>query len=206
LGFPLQSPSEEFANSNPSSETSPKHSKVKPATPADFDGNCEKGHTFFNSCMIYFTICFPNDWAHIHLALSFFKTDHMAHFTDKVLRSWRKGKAYYSDWDAFKEDFVKYFCPKDKQILAITNLEGTSWYQGRDLVEDYIDCFQELIEVLEYNDNKTIVIKLHKGLDPGIQNKVALLGDLAPDFNDLRGWYRASRKLSRIEFGNVFMN
>jgi len=50
--------------------------------------------------------------------------------------------------------------------------------------------FQELIEVLEYNDNKTIVIKFHKGLDPSTQNKVVLLGDLAPDFDNSRGWYR----------------
>jgi len=72
---------------------------------------------------------------------------------------WRKGKAYYSDWDAFKEDFVKHFCPKDEQLLAITKLEGTSWYQGKDSVKDYIDCFQELIDVSEYSDDKTIVIK-----------------------------------------------
>jgi len=88
--------------------------------------------------MIYFTICndhFPNDQARIHWALSFFKTDHAARFADKVLRSWKKGKAYYSDWDAFEEDFVEHFCPRDEQLLAITNLEGTSWYQGKDYID-----------------------------------------------------------------------
>ena len=126
----------------------------------------------------------------MYWALSFFKTDHMAHFEDKVLCSWRKGKAHYSDWDVFKEDFIEPFCPKDEQLLAITKLEGTSWYQGKDLVKEYIDHFQELIEVLEYNNNNnTIVVKFCKGLDPGIQNKVALLGDLAPDFGNPRGFY-----------------
>ena len=89
--------------------------------------------------MIYFTICndhFPNDQSHIHWALSFFKTSWAAHFSDKVLCSWRKGKVYYLDWDTFEEDFVKHFCMKDKQLLAITKLEGMSWYQGRDMVED----------------------------------------------------------------------
>ena len=43
--------------------------------------------------------------------------------------------------------------------MALTRLEGTSWYQAKDLVDNYIDHFQELIDLVEYDDNKTIVIK-----------------------------------------------
>ena len=39
--------------------------------------------------------------------------------------------------------------------------------------------FQELIDIVEYDDDKIIVIKFHKGLDLAIQNKVALTGDNA---------------------------
>ena len=42
--------------------------KVKPAMPVDFDGNQEKGHAFFNTCCIYFTVVrdlFPNVRYHI---------------------------------------------------------------------------------------------------------------------------------------------
>ena len=134
--------------------------------------------------------------------LSFFKTDHTAHFANKVLCSWRKGKAYYSDWDTFEEDFIKHFCLKDQQLSAITKLKGTSWYQGRDSVEDYINRFQEPIDILEYSNNKTIVVKFQKGLDPGIQNKVALLGNLAPDFNDPRGWYKVSIRVAQNKEAN----
>ena len=66
----------------------PKLAKVRPAIPTDFDGDCRKGRAFFNTCCLYFTIIrdlFPNDQAHIHWALSFFKSDHVAHFTNKVL-------------------------------------------------------------------------------------------------------------------------
>ena len=59
------------------------------------------------------------------------------------------------------------------------------------MVKDYIDRFQELIDVAEYSDDKTVIVKFRKGLDPGIQNKVAEKGDLAPDFDDPRGWYKA---------------
>ena len=43
--------------------------------------------------------------------------------------------------------------------MAFTRLEGTSWYQAKDPVDDYIDHFQELIDLVEYDDDKTIVIK-----------------------------------------------
>ena len=73
----------------PFSEThAPSHVKIKPATPADFNGDREKGRAFLNLCNIYFAICgdlFPNEQAQIHWALSFFKADRAACFSNKVL-------------------------------------------------------------------------------------------------------------------------
>ena len=110
-------------------EASGRCSKVKSASPADFDGNHKKGWAFLNSCTIYFGICgdqFLNDQARIYWALSFFKTDQAAHFADKVLHLWRKGKVYHSDWDAFAKDFTKYFTLRDEKLSAVTKLEGMS--------------------------------------------------------------------------------
>ena len=70
------------------------------------------------------------------------------------------------------------------------------------MVEDYIDQFQELIEVSEYSDDKPTILKFRKGLDPGIQNRVALLGNLAMDFDDPKGWYKASRKVVQNKEAN----
>ena len=79
--------------------------KVKPAMPADFDGDRERGCTFFNTCCIYFTVVgdlFPNDQSQIHWVLSFFKLDQAACFANKVLRSESKGKGhYFQNWEAF---------------------------------------------------------------------------------------------------------
>ena len=58
-------------------EGAPKLTNIRPAIPTDFDGDRRKGHAFFNTCCLYFTIVrdlFPNDQAHIHWALSFFKS------------------------------------------------------------------------------------------------------------------------------------
>ena len=65
-----------------------KLAKVKPATLADFNRDHGKGCAFFNMCYIYFAIVrdlFLNDQACIHWALSFFKLNHAARFTNKVL-------------------------------------------------------------------------------------------------------------------------
>ena len=72
--------------------------KVKPAMPADFDGDQEKGRAFFNTCCIYFTVIgdlFPSDQSRIHWVLSFFKSDRAAHFANKILWSESKGKGHY---------------------------------------------------------------------------------------------------------------
>ena len=44
-------------------------SRVRPASPSDFNGDRDRGRAFLNSCSIYFAICgdqFPNDQARIH--------------------------------------------------------------------------------------------------------------------------------------------
>ena len=137
--------------------------KAKPAMPADFDGDREKGRAFFNTCCIYFTVVgdlFLNDQSWIHWVLFFFKLDRAARFANKILRSESKGKGhYFRNWEAFEKTFLDQFCPKNEQLTALTKLEGTSWYQGKDPVDDYIDRFQELIDLVEYDDDKTIVIK-----------------------------------------------
>ena len=180
--------------------------KVKPAMPVDFDGDQEKGHALFNMCCIYFTVTgdlFLNDQSWIHQVLFFFKLDRAAHFTNKVLWSESKGKGhYFRNWEAFKKMFLDQFCPKNEQLMALTKLEGTSRYQAKDPVDNYIDQFQELIDLAEYNDDKTIVIKFQCGLDPALQNQVALFGDGAPDFADPKGWYEAAQRVFQNKEAN----
>ena len=144
-------------------EGAPKLANIRPAIPTDFNGDHRKGHAFFNTCCLYFAIIrdlFPNDQVCIHWGLSFFKSDRAARFTNKVLQHEMKGKGnYFQDWDAFEKIFSDQFCPKNEQLMALTRLEGTSWYQAKDPVDNYIDRFQELTNLAEYDNDKTIVIK-----------------------------------------------
>ena len=98
--------------------------------------------------------------------------------------------------------FSDQFCPKNDQLIALTRLEGTSWYQAKDPVDDYINHFQKLTNLVEYDNDKTIVIKFQRRLDPALQNQVTLLGDGAPNFNDPEGWYEATCKVSQNREAN----
>jgi len=132
-----------FAEEDEAPSLSAGQARVKPTSPSDFDGDREKGRAFINTCHIYFSICrdsFKGDQAHIHWALSFFKSDQAFHFATKVMHSEQQsGRWHYKDWPAFEKDFEELFCMKNEQLTALTKLEGTSWYQGKDLVKDYID-------------------------------------------------------------------
>ena len=46
------------------------------------------------------------------------------------------------------------------------------------------------------------MIKFQHGLDPALQNQVALLGNGAPDFGDLEGWYEAAWRVFQIKEAN----
>ena len=86
---------------------------------------------------------------------------------------------------------------KDEQLAAFTRLEGKSWHQGKDSVKDYIDWFSELVDIAEYLDDKTIVIKFHKGLNPDVQNMVATLGECTPGIDKPERWFEAAQKVSQ---------
>ena len=82
-------------------------------------------------------------------------------------------------------------------LLHSQDLKGRSWYQGKDSVKDYIDRFSELVDLVEYLDDKTIVIKFHKGLDPIVQNMVPTLGENALDIDEPEKWFEAAWKVTR---------
>ena len=94
---------------------------------------------------------------------------------------------------------MDHFTPKNEQLSALTKLEGISWYQGKDLVEEYIDQFVELIDLAKYHNSKITMIKFCKGLKSGTQTKVTLLGHGVPDFDNPKGGMRQLGGLLRTK-------
>ena len=65
----------------------------------------------------------------------------------------------FLDWLDFEDEFRKDFMPLDVEAAAINVLETTTYFQGKRLVNDYLDQFRDLIYDSGYTDLKTVVVK-----------------------------------------------
>jgi hypothetical protein len=67
------------------------------------------------------------------------------------------------------------FCPAHTDIAAINHLESISYFQNKCSINEYLNKFLNLISGAGYTDNKTIVVKLCRGLGPRIQDAIAIM-------------------------------
>ena len=105
------------------------------------------------------------------------KSGRAAKWAARIFRWEEENKGYskFLDWDEFRTEFRKDFCPAHSNASAINTLESTSYYQKARGVDDYLDEFLELVSESGYTDPRTIVVKFRKGLDPQIQNMIATM-------------------------------
>jgi hypothetical protein len=61
--------------------------------------------------------------------------------------------------------FALIFCPKNKAMAALMQLESERYLQGRQNVETYVNEFKDLINLSRYMDLITIVLKFSRGLN-----------------------------------------
>ena len=87
------------------------------------------------------------------------------------------GDSRFLDWDEFKLEFCKEFCPANSEATAINKLESTTYYQRTRSVDDYLDEFLDLVAESGYTDPKVLVVKFRRGLDLQIQNAVATMAN-----------------------------
>jgi Retrotransposon gag protein len=73
-----------------------------------------------------------------------------------------KGYTKSLDWDNFKTEFHKEFCPANSNIAAINKLESTAYYQKTQSVDNYLDKFLDLIAEYGYTDPKTLIVKFRR--------------------------------------------
>ena len=137
--------------------------RLKPRVPPSFDGDRAKGRTFMNSCVLYQSLCaaeFQDDQAKIHWVLSYMKSDRTATFADHTIRYETKyDSPCYGSWDAFQRVFIKTFCPENESTHALMCLESDRYFQGKQMVDAYVDKFEDLIDLSGYSDDLAIVLK-----------------------------------------------
>ena len=113
-----------------------------------------------------------------------------------------QGHSRFLDWDEFRMEFQKDFCPAHLDIAAINKLESTTYYQKNRSVDDYLDEFIDLVMEAGYTDPKTIVVKFRKGLDPQIQNTIATMAYGRPSDSAPQDWYEAAKNVNQNHAAN----
>lgn len=183
--------------------------RVKVAPPSDFSGDRQLGRAFLNNCKLYLELnseSFADDKQRIHWALSYFKTGRAAKFADRLLRAEPGKGLQLTTWKDFEKEFTQRFCETNERVHALTKLEGSSWHQRGSPVDDYIDAFEELIDLAGLETDAGLVMKFRRGLSNNIQDKIAEMQD-APALDDLASWKSASRRIyQNLEANRAFVN
>jgi len=131
------------------------------------------------------------------------KRDRAARFVDRTLRhESRESKVRYADWGAFYAAYTTNFCPANEATTALMRLETRSYFQNKRDVDEYVDEFEELIDMSGYSDPLVIVIKFRRGLNPTTQDKIAELGSDRPSDSDPEKWYAMARRLDQNRLAN----
>jgi hypothetical protein len=113
------------------------------------------------------------------------------------------GNHHFVDWDDFRSRFRTEFFPLHSDAVATNKLEGTSYFQGRRTVDDYLDEFRDLISDSGYGDPKTIVVKFRRGLNPSIADAVATMASGRPDDLDPEAWFEAAIRFDQNQAANA---
>jgi hypothetical protein len=87
--------------------------------------------------------------------------------------------------------------------VATNKLEGISYFQSRQTVDDYLDEFRDLISDSGYADPKTIVVKFRRGLNPSIADAVATMTSGRPDDLDPEAWFEAAIRFDQNQAANA---
>jgi hypothetical protein len=200
--------------SHTSSTNSGSH-RLKPASPSEFFGERSKGRAFLNSCDLYIGLAptqFADDSSKIYWVLSFMKGDRAARYTDRTMRSVQAtGSLPFATWAAFRDEFVREFCPKNEVQSSRTELETSKYHQGSRSVDEYVDEFRELVDRAKYTEGANIVLKFRHGLQQSIQNYIACLTYGRPSDDSPQEWYDAAilcdeNRIANSAFQSTFRN
>lgn len=178
---------------------------VKPATPQSYDGDRRKAKSFLTSCKTYMKLAaheFPDVETMVTWTLSYMSRNRASTWAQRTMEDNTQNGFRYHDWSEFEEDFKTHFYPLNQEDTATNTLEGTSYFQGKRSVDDYLDSFLDLISDSGHKDPKTIVIKFRRGLNPEVSTAVATMVSGRPSDTDPQAWYDAAVRVEQVVRAN----
>ena len=115
-------------------QPSPTRQPPPPALPTEYDGDQSKGQAFLTSCQTYLHLCsdsFDSEQTKITWALSYMKSGRATKWAKQIFQWKEKNGGYpkFLDWEEFRKEFRKDFCPAHSDVAAINKLESTTYYQ-----------------------------------------------------------------------------
>lgn len=84
----------------------------------------------------------------------------------------------------------------------MNTLEGVTYFQGSQTVNDYLDAFQSLVSDAGYTDPRTLVVKFRHGLRSMIQNQIATMPMGHPRNTDPQAWFKAAHHIDQAQLAN----
>ena len=100
----------------------------------------------------------------------FFKGSRTAKWSENVFHQEADAGIFpIQTWGDFEQQFQVHFFPVNVEANAINALEGASYHQGGQMVDNYLDNFQALVSNAGYTDPQTLVVKFWRDLRLGIQ-------------------------------------
>ena len=119
--------------------------RPKFSSPLDFSGELHNSCAFLNSCSFYIHLAleqFHNEQERILWALTFFKGGRATKWSENVFHQEADTGIFpIPTWGDFEQQFWVHFFPVNAEADAINALEGTSYHQGGQMVDDYLDNF-----------------------------------------------------------------
>src|SRR6204780_3484318 len=139
-----------------------KKTSLRPGTPPDYDGDRTTGKAFLTSCRTYIRLCleaFENKNQQIMWAMSFMKSGRANHWAEHIFMQEDAKGLPFMDWMDFESAFQRNFTLLNSDSAAINKLEGNSYFQKEQSVDDYVDEFRDLIHKSGYTDPRNIMVK-----------------------------------------------
>ncbi len=174
-------------------------SSLRPNPPPPFDGSCELGKGFLETCMLYIQLRpgdFPDDAMKLGWILTFMTSGRALTWRNGILTDFAEKSAYpWESMTGFVAEFQREFYPISADEDALVVLEGSSYFQkSGKLVDSYVDRFRELSKRAELVDARTLIIKLRRGLLPYIAEALTDSSN-PPASNDMEQWIKRGPEL-----------
>jgi len=146
---------------------------------------------------------FTCDEEKIFWTLAFFKDGRTAKWSENLFYQKADTSIFpIQSWTDFEQHFQSQFFSVNAEADAINTLEGSSYYQGNWMVDDYLDSFLILASDAGYTDPWTLVVKFCCGLKLNIQSQIATMSFRRPADTDPEAWYAAARRIDQTQLAN----